>query len=137
MKNKSIISSITFLLISIFYVVSASAGPTKPSDCGPNEIYSYGSWGQPSTCTYFNPNAPPKKSYPREKKCASKNIGKAPRREQERTCARIKNKKACAQEAVLQSDSIFALPFTFGGNGGGLGSVNNRQERSYLMCSWE
>jgi hypothetical protein len=39
MKNKSIISAITFLLISMFYVNSASAGPTYiniiiPKDCG-------------------------------------------------------------------------------------------------------
>jgi hypothetical protein len=45
MKYKSIISAITFLLISMFYVASASAGPTDINVEMPKEC---GTWNVPS-----------------------------------------------------------------------------------------
>jgi hypothetical protein len=56
MKNKPIVSAITFLLISMFYVASASAGPTyinvdMPKECGTWKVL-------PSTSHYCSVRGP-------------------------------------------------------------------------------
>jgi hypothetical protein len=132
MNNKSIISLIAFFFLSMFYVAPASATPTKQSDCGPNEMFSFGSWGSASKCIKLASPTPPKKSYSREKKCVSRNIGASTwqsnswknRAEQDQLCASKNRKKTCGYVTMRRSDSIYAIPF-------------DTSKARYSMCSWE